>query len=142
MLLLLLLLLPGGLSGKLPIAGVEGLLARPLFVVVTCCNVGGAVAGAGSFRASTSSAGFTEFSFEPVAGAADFGVGALSLCCLTGSGLGPALGGSIWVFTFSMAATREPLLGGGISMGAGTLPFGLFEATEGGRLSAIDAVEF
>jgi hypothetical protein len=85
----------GGLSGKLPIAGVDGLLARPLFVVVTCCNVGGAVAGVISFRNSTSSAGFAEFSFGAGAGTADFGVGALSLCCLIGSVLGPALGGSI-----------------------------------------------
>ena len=94
-LLLLLLLFVGGLSGKLPIAGVEGLLARPLFVVVTCCKVGGAVAGVGSFRTSTSSASFAGFSFGAVAGTADFGVGALSLCCLIGSVLGPALGGSI-----------------------------------------------
>lgn len=141
-LLLLLLVLFGGLSGKLPIAGVDGLLARPLFVVVTCCSVGGAVAGVGSLRGSTSSAGFAELSFGPVAGTADFGVGARSLCCLTGSVLGPALGGSIWVFVLSLAATREPLFGGGISIGAGTLPFGLLEATEGGRLSAFDAVEF
>ena len=40
------------------------------------------------------------------------------------------------------AMPREPLFGGGISIGAGTLPFALFEATEGGRLSAIEAVEF
>lgn len=143
-LLLLLLLLVGGLSGKLPMAGVEGLLARPLFVVVTCCcEVGGAAAGVGSFRTSTSSAGFAELSFGAGAGTADFGVGALSLCCLIGSVLGPALGGSICVFALSLAAAaREPLLGGGISIGAGTLPFALFEATEGGRLSAIEAVEF
>lgn len=141
-LLLLLLLLVGGLSGKLPIAGVEGLLARPLFVVVTCCNVGGAVAGVFSFRTSTSSAGFAELSLGAEAGTADLGVGALSLCCLMGSVLGPALGGSIWVFALSVATPREPLFGGGISIGAGTVPFGLFEATEGGRLSAIEAVEF
>lgn len=34
------------------------------------------------------------------------------------------------------------MFGGGISMGAGTFPFALFDATEGGRLSAIEAVEF
>lgn len=140
LLLLLLLLLAVGLSGKLPTAGVEGLLALPLLVVVTGCIVKGvATAGVGSFRTSTSSAGLAELSFlwPP----ADCGVGALSLCCLTGSLFAIALGGSICVFVVSLLGAREPLFCVGISIGVGTVPFGLFAAAEGGRCRLLSALE-
>lgn len=72
------LLIVGGPSGKLPIAGVEGLLARPLLVVVTCCTVVvGVAVGVWSCRAS-SSVDLTELSFLGAAVVAEEGVGARS----------------------------------------------------------------
>lgn len=125
-------------------AGVEGLLARPLLVVIICCVVGVDTAeGVGSFRASPSSAGLTEPSFFCPAGVAEEGVGTRSFCCFEGSVFAVALGGSIWVILGVSLGARAPLLGG-ISSGAGTPPFGLVEAADGGRgrvLSALDAIE-
>lgn len=135
----------GGLSGKLPMAGVDGLLARPLFVVVTCCVVGVVVTdGVDSFRVS-SSTGFAEPSFFwPPLTVVEDGVGARSLCCLDGSVLTVALGGGS-ISDFELASLLGPwVLGVGISNGAGTLPFGLFDAAEGGfcrALSTFDAIE-
>lgn len=136
----------GALSGKLPIAGVDGLLARPLLVVVTWCCITGVVDtdGVGSLRGS-SSAGFAEPSFlwPPTAFAAA-GVGARSGCCLDVSAFTVALGGG------SMSVLElVSLLGGfkldtGMSSGAGTLPLGLFDAAEGGLCRAwslVDAIE-
>lgn len=136
------LLLFGGPSGNVLRAGVEGLLARPLLVVVTCCvdRVGVAV-GVLSFRAS-SSGGLTEPSFFGPGAVAEEGVGTRSFCGLEGSAFAVALGGSICVILGVSLGPRAPL-GGGISRGGGTMPFALFEAAEGGLcLSAIDAVEF
>lgn len=126
-------------------AGVEGLLARPLLVVVTCCIVGvDAADGVGSLRASASSTGLTDPSFLWPAGVAEDGVGIRSFCCFDGSAFAVALGGSIWVILGVSLGARAPLLGG-ISIGAGTPPFGLLEAADGGlcrALSAFDAIEF
>lgn len=120
----------------------EGLLARPLLVVVTCWvdKVGVAV-GVLSFRAS-SSGGFTEPSFFGPGAVAEEGVGTRSFCGLEGSVFAVALGGSICVILGVSLGPRAPF-GGGISRGGGTMPFALLEAADGGLcLSAIDAVEF
>lgn len=133
-----------GPSGKLPIAGVEGLLALPLFVVVTCCVVA-FPEGVDSFCTSPSSAlGLMEpFLSRTVAVVAEDGVGARSLCWFAGSALAVALGGSICVTLGVSLGPRAPLFWG-ISSGAGTPPFGLLEAAEGGRcfvVSTLDATE-
>lgn len=142
LLLLLLVVLFGRPSGNVLRAGVEGLLARPLLVVVTCCVVMvGVAAGVFSFRTS-SSAGLTEPSFLGPGALAEEGVGTRSFCCLEGSIFAVALGGSICVIFGVSLGPRAPL-GGGISSGGGTMPFGLVAAAEGGRcLSTFDAVEF
>lgn len=115
-------------------AGVDGLLARPLFVVVTCCVAGVlGTDGVGSFRTS-SSTGFAEPSFfcPPTAVEVE-GVGARSGCCLDVSVFTVALGGgSISVLELASLFGGR-LMVGGISSGAGTLPLGLFDAAEGGR---------
>lgn len=126
----------------MPRAGVEGLLARPPLVVVTCCvEMVGVAIGVFSFRTS-SSTGLTDPSFfGPVAVAAE-GVGTRSFCCFEGSTFTVALGGSICVIFGVSLGPRAPLFCG-ISSGGGTIPFGLVVAAEGGRcLSTFDAVEF
>lgn len=134
-----------GPSGKLPTAGVDGLLARPLFVVVIGCETTIAE-GVGSFDASLSSTtGLMEpFLSRALVVVAEDGVGARSLCCFAGSDLVVALGGSICVILGVSLGPRAPLLGG-ISIGASKPPFGLVEAADGGRcfvLSTLDATEF
>lgn len=101
----------------------------------------GVADGVISLRTSTS-VGLTDPSFFGPGAVAEDGVGTRSVCGLDGSALAFALGGSIWVILGVSLGPRAPL-GGGISRGGGTVPFGLLAAAEGGLcLSMFDAVEF
>lgn len=127
-------------------AGVDGLLARPLLVVVTCCCVTGVLEteGVDSFR-SSSSAGFAEPSlFWPPTAVAVAGVGARSDCCLDVSAFTVALGGGSMSVLELVSLFGVLELDAGMSSGAGTFPLGLFDASEGGLCRAwslFDAIE-
>jgi hypothetical protein len=119
-------------------AGVDGLLALPLFVVMVVTIVGGGITtGVGSFLFSTSSVFTESFLFGAIiAVSASAGSGSflelalvLLLLLLFSTLLRPlgSLGG------FGSPAERGQLAGGAKSGVPGGAPFGLFEAEEEGR---------
>lgn len=125
-------------SAKVANAGVDGLLARPLFVLTVPINgVGGRIGVACSRFASLSSGIFAvtlSFLLVPtfnVGGSAD-AAGAISPSGLAVSDLtGATLALSFEAFV--SVAGLDPLLCAFWSGVAATTPLGLFEVTEGGR---------
>ncbi len=122
-------------SAKVARAGVEGLLARPLFVFTVVSGVGGNTGIAVSFFGSRSSTVFATLSFLLPFGVGSGGGGGASVSVLTCSGL---LGGGMAVSfgAFVSVGALAPLLCGPNSGVPGGTPFGLFEAADGGRCFA------
>ena len=126
-------------SANVAKAGVDGLLARPLFVVTRVVVATGNV-GVGSPTASTSSAGLEILSFLLVLTG---GGGAAMIASFSGFGVSPLIGAPGSLTTFVSAVGREPLLCTAItSDGAGAVPFGSLEADEGGRCFVLSTFEW
>lgn len=142
-------------SAKVPVAGVDGLLARPLLVVVTVVLIGGgSIAVCDTiefvlFLISGSSAGAVTallFSFLVVPALATGSGGTGGLISVSGFAAsvlaGAGAGGSV---SFGAFASEVDLLCGTASTTAGVMPLGLFVAAVAGRCcigSVVDAVEF
>ena len=128
-------------------AGVEGLLALPLFVVVTAVARGGGIIGVlDSFLDSFSSVAFAvSFSFLfPLGAGSGGGTGvASSVSVLTTSGLETTTGSFCGGFVSTGVGRVVPVTGAGGSMIGvdGGAPLGLFEAADEGRCRVFSVAE-
>ena len=145
-----------GVSGNVPSAGVEGLLARPLLVVVTVevvvvpvvVVIGVGVFATSAFCASAS-VGFAVLPLLALAPPALFalaagGGGATADDDASSLAAGSVLIGTVGSFVGFVSVDLAPL---GVAAKSGTavvIPFGLLEADEAGRCrlwSAVDCIE-
>ena len=144
-----------GVSGNVPSAGVEGLLARPLLVVVTVevvVVVPVVVIGVGVFATSafcaSASVGFAVLPLLALAPPALFalaaGGGATPDDDASSLAAGSVLIGTVGSFVGFVSVDLAPL---GVAAKSGTavvIPFGLLDADEAGRCrlwSAVDCIE-
>ncbi len=134
-------------SANVARAGVDGLLARPLLVVLTrLAGVGWmARAAVASFLCGpSSSVAFVVVSFLPFCAGSGAARGGSSVSGLSGLGLF-RMGMAVSFCVFASVVGFATVLG---RLGSGVpweFPFGLFDATDGGRwraFSAFDCVEF
>lgn len=131
-------------SAKVARAGVEGLLARPLFVFTAVSGVGGAMGVAESRFASRSSATFVVLSFFPllplgIGGSGGGGTG-VSVSGLEGSvliGMGTAVSFIGFGSVFGLLVPLLCVPGSGVPDAA---PFGLLEAAEAGRCRTLSVL--
>ena len=125
----------GAASGKLPMAGVDGLLARPLFVVTTVVVVGVWFGGASCFDSISSGFGGLSFLVRP-------------FTALGGRALASSLLGSVLIIVvvdsfiiLGSAEARGPVGATGSSGGTTFMPLGRFDADEAGRCRLFSAVD-